>query len=446
MKLRTVTITTLLALFPVLPVLAEEPEQQSAPTTYPEFFEQNAIAVPSPDDLGPLFEAMADRRHVLLGESTHGTHEFYKWRDRISRHLISEEGFRFVAVEGDWQAIYRFNEYVKHRTDEDIDARTIMRNNITRWPQWMWANEDWAEFIEWLREFNADLPEDERAGVYGIDMQDPFDSMDAVLVWFAENDPENLEAVQESYEPFRNNDDGFVTYARQLAQGGPQLDEEIAAPAELLRARIAAGDSDVETWSIKQNALAIKRAEGQYRAMLVQGGGSWNARATYMHEAFQRLAERYGPESRGIGWAHNTHVGDSNYTNMSARGEVNIGHLMRQSQGENGVFILGFSKSTGQVVAGREWGASMSVMDIVAPRPGTFESQIRATEPETPVLYIFDENSRGDAFLNPGMQRAIGVVYNPPNEAWVPSILTRRYDALIHFEETTPLTPVVSGE
>lgn len=443
MKLKAVTITAIVALFPTVAVLAEE--EQSAPATYPEFFEQSGISIPSPDDLAPLYEAIGERRHVLLGESTHGTHEYYKWRDRISRHLISEKGFRYVAVEGDWQAIFRFNEYVKHRTEEGIDARTIMRRDITRWPQWMWGNEEWAEFIEWLREYNADLHEEERAGVYGFDMQDPFDSIEAVIAWFESNDPDSLEAVQESYAPFLNYDDGFVDYARHLARGGPQLDEEITTAVEILRARIAAGETDLDTWSAKQNALAVKRAEGQYRAMLTRGGGSWNARATFMHEAFLRLAERYGPESRGIGWAHNTHVGDSEFTNMSARGEVNIGHLMRQSQGENGVFILGFSKSTGQVVAGREWGATMSVMDILQPRPGTFESQIRATEPETPVMYLFDENSRQDAFLNPGMQRAIGVVYNPPNEAWVPTVLSMRYDALIHFEETTPLTPV-SGE
>lgn len=425
----------------ILPAETTGPQEATFPDNYPDFFESQGLPIDSIEDLAPLFEAIGERRFVLLGESSHGTHEYYRWRDLISRHLIEEKGFRFVGVEGDWQAIYRFNDYVKHRTPEGVDARTIMREQITRWPRWMWANEEWAEFLEWLREYNADLPEDQRAGVFGLDMQDPGDSMKAIISWFEENDTGNLERVQGAYQPFRQGRDSFVNYARSVARGGPVLDQQFTFAVDTLREHLEGGEFDKVTWAAKQNALAVKRSEAQYRAMVTQGPDSWNVRATHMHETFQRLAEIHGPESRGIVWAHNTHVGDSGYTDMVARGEVNIGHLTRQATGEDNVYILGFSTSRGSVVAARSWGDPMEVISILPPRPGTFESQISATDP-VQVLYQFGTESRTDAFLNPAMHRAIGVIYNPPGEAWVNTILSRRYDALLHIEETTPLNPV----
>src|SRR5687768_14099264 len=66
-----------------------------------------------PADLDPLLSLIGDARYVLLGEASHGTHEYYTWRAELSKRLIQEKGFSFIGVEGDWPDCYRVNRYVK---------------------------------------------------------------------------------------------------------------------------------------------------------------------------------------------------------------------------------------------------------------------------------------------------------------------------------------------
>src|SRR5438270_600288 len=72
-----------------------------------------------PDDLEPLLRLIGHSRYVLLGEASHGTAGYYHWRREISRRLITEKGFSFIAVEGDWPDCYRVNRYVKGLSDTD---------------------------------------------------------------------------------------------------------------------------------------------------------------------------------------------------------------------------------------------------------------------------------------------------------------------------------------
>lgn len=418
-------------------------EEQADPTQpYRDFFQDFAISVESVDDLSPMFEALADRRFVLLGESTHGTHEYYVWRDQISRRLISEKGFSFVAVEGDWNNIEHLNDYVKHRTSEDLEVLMLAKD---RWPEWMWANQEFAAFVEWLREHNRSLEPEQRAGIYGLDMQDPEGAAAEVLKWFARHDPEYHEQIEQAYDALLGHPGGLQGYAGHLAQGGERAERQAAGAVERLQELGGSGfscRSDKALWNAKQNALAVQRAEAQFNAM-ARGAEtrSWNKRAQHMHESFLRIADCHGDGSRGLVWAHNTHVGDAFATIMRTQGQVNIGQLLRQSEGVDEVFILGFSTHSGEVVAGSEWGGSRQVMAITPAQPGTIEALLHESD-LTQALLLFDGPGRHDDLIMPLNHRAIGVVYNPEQEGWVPSLMPWRYDALLYIDQTSALTPV----
>ncbi len=396
------------------------------------------VRVSSEADIAPLFDAIADRRFVLLGESTHGTHEYYRWRDRISRYLIREKGFRFVAVEADWDAMFQLNQYVKHRTPDELDLDTLLRG-LDRWPQWMWANEEFAAFLAWVRQKNATRSEQERIGVYGMDMQNPQASMNAVVQWFEENDPDAADAVKARYRAVRGVPDGFRRYAQWLAQGGERLTDDFVYVLERIREHHAETPHDPLVFAAKMNALAVVSAEAQHHAMVQRGPGSWNVRARFMDNAFRRLAERYGADSRGMVWAHNTHVGDASATEMLERGEVNIGQLLREDFGSGDVYILGFSTALGTVAAGSAWGAPMEIMEIFPPREGSLEGILYARDLDQTLLF-FDPDSERQEWNERIPHRAIGVVYRPPHEAYVMTVPARRYDALFFIRETRALS------
>ncbi|MDQ2076477.1 erythromycin esterase family protein [Marinimicrobium sp. ABcell2] len=420
-----------------------EPQEATPQEKYQQFFRNSAHAIATNDDLAPLYQAIGDRRFVLLGESSHGTREYYQKRAQISQHLITHKGFRFVGVEGDWPSIYRLNEYVKLRTDDEQNARAWTKQNITRWPSWMWANEEFLSFIEWLREHNAELDEDQRVGLFGLDMQDPESAITEVLQWLRENDKDNYEFAADVYSRILDFPEGMRGYARYLMGGGSRLNDEVADVAARLRAAMGENPAEAnkDLWVAKQNALVVKRAEAQFHAATTDGPESWNTRARFMHEQMLRIAERYGDQSRGIVWAHNTHVGDSAATDMRNRGEVNIGRLTRESEGSDQVFILGFGTNKGEVVAGHNWGAARQVMTVPPAQPSTYEALMHNSGLNTALL-LFTEEARSGALVTPLHQRAIGVIYRPPNEAYVPTILTLRYDGFLYIDETQALRPL----
>jgi erythromycin esterase-like protein len=416
---------------------------------YKQYISKNSTTIKTITDLKPMFEAIGERRFVLLGESTHGTHEYYSWRDVISRELISRKGFNFIAVEGDWQSIYRLNEYVKHRTPKEQTARSVMAQ-LTRWPMWMWANQEFADLLEWIRNHNISLPPERRVGVFGLDMQDPMDSMAAVLAWFRKHDRKNYVAVKAAYKTISDLPENFRGYVRGLAQGQPRRTKEVALPVQILRKLVMAKGVqkiDKYAWAAKQNALAVKRAEAQYHAMLTQSSANWNLRASYMKEAFLRIAERYGKNSKGIVWAHNTHVGDARATDMTRWDQVNIGQLLRESQGEAQVYILGFATHGGKVIAGANWGSPMQTMNIIPARPNSIEAIFRSCGLKQSLiiwdaaaaLIRKDPSHKMNTMIS---HRAIGVIYRPPNEAYVQTIMPLRYNATFYIDHTSPLKPL----
>lgn len=394
-----------------------------------------------PADLNPLLERIADARLVLLGEASHGTSEFYTWRAEISKRLITEMDFNFIAVEGDWASLYRLNRYVKAMDDEYASAREVMET-FDRWPVWMWANEETRELIEWMRAYNADRPFDKRVGFYGMDVYGEELSMRKVLSRLRALDEDLAGEIAAAYACFEPFGGSMHEYARAVALGAESCEEAVQRAHSTLReaARNLADRELYDFFAIKQNAKVVMNAEQHFRLMARQGPQSWNARVDHFYATVARLIALYGEGSRGVVWAHNTHVGDARATTMGNQGQRNIGQIAREQLGADMVAV-GFGTHRGTVQAGRAWGAPMETMIVPAGRPGSVEDLMQQVGAPS-LLFIFDGRAPWSEVRG---HRAIGVVYQPEREQfgnYVPTILPRRYDAFIFIEETTALQAI----
>lgn len=394
-------------------------------------------------DLDALIDRIGDARIVMLGEATHGTHEYYTWRSYISRQLIEKKGFNFISVEGDWPDCYKINRYIKGKSG--TSALEVLKT-FDRWPTWMWANWEIAALTEWLNNHNKTLHYQQRIGFYGLDVYSLWDSLYAVREYLQKVDPQALQKAEEAFqcfEPYKNDEGTSYAYASKMV---PDLcqDEVISLLQEIQR-KLPQYDSDEEmVFSTEQNALIAVNAEKYYRAMISGGPQSWNVRDSHMEETLERLLKFHGPNSKAIIWEHNTHIGDSRATDMTDEGMYNIGELVRTRYPQNEVALVGFGSYEGTVIAGSNWGASMKVMDLPEARDGSWEYLLHEAGNSNKLLFMND--IKGLPFFNKKIgHRAVGVVYRPHYESYgnyVPSILPLRYDAFIYIDKTSALHPL----
>jgi erythromycin esterase len=399
----------------------------------------------SQGDLDPLLDRIGKARYVLLGEASHGTHEFYAWRAELSRRLIAEKGFSFLAVEGDWPDCYRVNRYVKGYPDSGDSAREVL-HAFERWPTWMWANTDVVDLVRWLRRHNDPLPEEKMVGFYGLDVYSLWDSLYQILGYLGKNVPSAMPAVRRAFQCFEPYGEDVQEYARATRWFDATCeDEAVALLAELRRsARSYPDDGSEAQFNAEQNALVVKNAEHYYRTMVQGGPESWNIRDRHMTETLDRLMRQHGPQSRGIIWAHNTHVGDARFTDMAEEGMVNIGQLVREGHGGDGVMLVGFGSYRGRVIAGEEWEAPMKQLPVPPGRPGSWEDVLHRAGTDDRLL-LLDEARANEDFREERGHRAIGVVYHPEYERYgnyVPTVLPLRYDAFLFVNESRALRPL----
>lgn len=402
-------------------------------------------------DLDPLIEHIGDAQFVLIGEASHGTHEYYQWRALLTMRLIAEKGFAFVAVEGDWPDCYEVNRFVKGHGGDTTSAVEAL-GTFQRWPSWMWANREVAAFAEWMREHNRSRPENERVGFYGLDVYSLWDSMREVVSFLERVDPAAAREARRAYGCFEPYHGDEQAYARATAMVPTSCEEEAIAMLRTVRerAREYAGDEGRDAlFNAEQNALVAANAERYYRTMVRGGSASWNVRDRHMVETLERLVEHHGDGARAIVWEHNTHLGDARYTDMRRSGVVNVGQLVREAHGEgprdrDGVAIVGFGSHHGTVLAGEEWGAPARRMLVPEAPARSWEALLNAAGMGRDLLMLFDGSEDGGI---PGLEgwlehRAIGVVYDPTMERygnWVPSQIPRRYDAFLYIDETRAL-------
>jgi erythromycin esterase len=394
-------------------------------------------------DLDPLIERIGDAKYVLLGEASHGTHEYYTWRTAISKRLIQEKGFSFIAVEGDWPDCYRINRFVKGYSDAGSKALDVLKE-FKRWPTWMWANWEIAALTEWMHEFNGNRSAQNKVGFYGLDVYSLWESMDVIVRYLRREDPKAASLAIDAlrcFEPYEEGQD----YARAMLHLSASCTEEVVRLLKEVQKRSHQYDHDREaSLNAEMNARVIANAEEYYRSMVSFRDESWNIRDSHMVETLNALMKFHGRTAKAIVWEHNTHVGDARFTDMRNEGMHNVGQLMREQHNDGKeVYIVGFASYQGSVMAGRMWGGKMEKMNVPAAIKGSIE-EILHSESADDKLILFDSGRWGEKFDQYAGHRAIGVVYHPERERgnYVPTLLASRYDALIYIDETEALHPL----
>jgi erythromycin esterase len=394
-------------------------------------------------DLDRLVEHAAGARFVCIGEASHGTHEYYRWRAVLSRRLIEEHGFTWIGVEGDWPDCWRLNRWVRGQDDQHLDARGVLAG-FERWPTWMWANEEVAEFLDWLREHNAERPEPERVGLYGLDVYSLWDSLREIIGWLEANAPDALPAARQAWQcftPYREDPHEYAWSTRIVPQSCEA--DVVALLAEVRRRTLDRAGEDPDAFDAALNAMVAADAERYYRTMVGGDRRSWNVRDTHMADVVDLLAAHHGPGSKGLVWEHNTHIGDARATDMVEDGLVNVGQLLRERHAADGVVLVGFASYAGTVIAAGAWGDPEEVMEVPAARPGSHEDMLHQALGE-PAALVFGPDRSGPWLSGRYGHRAIGVVYHPWREAgnYVPTRMGGRYDALLWFQDTAALRPL----
>lgn len=403
-------------------------------------------------DVGALVEAIADARVVLLGEATHGTHEFYAMRAEISRRLIADHGFSAVAVEADWPDAYRVNRFVRGGADDATAAAAL--SGFQRFPAWMWRNSDVLAFVEWLRAHNQSRSAEARAGFYGLDLYSLHASMRAVLKYLAKIDPAAAERARQRYACFDRFGGEPQDYGYAATAGlTPSCEHEVLTQLLELRRRAAdyaSRDGRVardDYFFAEQNARLVANAEAYYRTMFRGRVESWNLRDRHMADTLGELLRflaRSQPDARVIVWAHNSHVGDARATEMGDTGELNVGQLVRQTFGASAV-LVGFTTHTGTVTAASEWDGPAERKTIQPSLEGSYERLFHDAGLTAALLPIRSDPELAAALAEERLERAIGVIYLPSTERrshYFKARLSEQFDYVVHIDDTTAVQPL----
>jgi erythromycin esterase-like protein len=404
-----------------------------------------------PGDYDAIVARARDTGIVLLGEASHGTHEFYRIRGDITRRLIDELGFSAVVVEADWPDAYRVNRYVRG-SGEDADALEALRD-FERFPQWMWRNADVLDFVGWLREHNDALPPGERAGFYGMDLYSLHGSIGAVLTFLDDVDPEAARRARYRYGCFEHfgEDPQAYGYAASFNLEHSCEEQAVSQLVELRRsaARYARNDGQMledEIFFAEQNARLVSNAERYYRSMFSGRASSWNLRDTHMADTIDELRahlERQGRAPQIVVWAHNSHLGDCRATEMSRRGELNVGQLMRERHGERALSV-GFTTYAGTVTAASDWDADAERKRVLPALPDSYELLFHDLGVGDFLLDCSKPETRA-ALAKPRLERAIGVIYRPETERvshYFQCALADQFDFVLHVDETRAVEPL----
>lgn len=410
-----------------------------------------AEPLPALDDpaFGRMFDRFADARIVLLGEASHGTSEFYRARDTITRRLIDAHGFTIVAVEADWPDAASIDRHVRHKP-----ARADAEPAFRRFPIWMWRNTDVEAFVDWLRAHNQDRAPEDRAGFYGLDLYNLGGSIRAVIDYLDEVDPAAAALARERYGCLTPWQSDPAIYGRlALTEGYARCEEQVTKMLRDLFAKsrdYAAWDGD-DFLDAAQNARLIANAEAYYRVIYEGAAASWNLRDKHMFETLELLLAAKGDDAKAVVWAHNSHIGDARFTDMGrSRDELNIGQLVRERHGAE-ARLIGLGTHSGTVAAATDWDGPMEVKCVNPSRPDSYERLAHDAGIPRFLLDLREGEHRAlrEALMTPRLERFIGVIYRPETERWShysEAILPRQFDAFVWFDETEAVTPLATRQ
>jgi len=422
---------------------AAEGEIVSAIAAFAEPFNSIAAA-----DLDGLLERIGEAKIVLLGEASHGTSEFYRMRERISQELITRKGFRFIAIEGDWPDVARLDHYVRH-----FEYPPSEWTAFARFPTWMWRNNEVRSFVDWLHAYNAKRRPQERVAIYGLDLYSLYTSIGSVLKYLDEVDPGSAQVARQRYGCLTPWQADPATYGHAALTGAYRTCEKevVQMLEDILDKQSAYAAHDGERFmDAVQNARLVTDAERYYRIMYYGSRASWNLRDNHMFETLKTLLNFHGSKAKAIVWAHNSHIGDAAATEMSARGEYNIGHLCREEFG-NAAFSIGFGTHSGTVAAASDWDGPMEVKAVLPSLKQSYERLCHETGRPRFMLPLRGRSAVevSKRLAKPRLERAIGVIYRPETELashYFQAVLPAQFDEYIWFDESHAVTPFETKE
>lgn len=403
-------------------------------------------------DFDSLLDLIGDSSFVLIGEASHGTHEFYKTRIDLTKRLIEERGFNVVAAEADWPDAWMVNRFVKDLGNAKNANEAL--SGFQRFPTWLWRNADVLSFVEWLKHYNQTIAKhDNKVGFYGLDLYSLYRSAGAVVDYLETVDPVAAKRARQRYACLSvfDSDEQAYGYAAALGLTKACEDKVIAELVDLQRRAVDYMQKDGcpamdEYFFVEQNARLVSKAQNYYREMFRGRISTWNLRDKHMMDTLVALGNnlrQHKKDMKVVVWAHNSHLGDARATEMSQRGELNLGQLVRQSFGDT-CCLIGFSGYTGTVTAASQWGAEAERKSVRPGLPGSIEELFHSVDLPSFVLTLKDPRLVF-AFRQPHLERAIGVIYLPETERYSHYFLTKlaeQFDAVIHFQETQAVEPL----
>ncbi|GAY13508.1 erythromycin esterase family protein [Mycobacterium sp. shizuoka-1] len=417
-------------------------------------------AIDAPGGVPPrdvLEDLIGDARVVLIGESSHGTHEFYQARAEITKWLIEAKGFNAVAAEADWPDAYRVNRYVRGLSGDSTPEEAL--RGFERFPAWMWRNSVVEDFVGWLRWHNGRCAADGRrqTGFYGLDLYSLHRSMQEVVAYLDTIDPSAAARARARYACFDHSDgdDGQAYgYAAAFGAGASCERQAVEQLVEMQRNALQylAADGELaedELFYAQQNAVTVRNAEAYYRGMFGGRVTSWNMRDKHMAKTLEALLAHLDKHSaaepaRVVVWAHNSHVGDARATEVSADGQLTIGQLAREQYGDQ-CRLIGFSTYRGTVTAASDWGGIAERKAVRPALAGSIEELLHETGKPAFLVPMHDGSPAAHVLEVVRLGRAIGVIYLPRTERQSHYFHVRpsdQFDAMIHIDSTRALEPL----
>ncbi len=405
------------------------------------------ISVNHPDDYTPLLTTAGTARFVLIGDSTHGSHEFYLERINISKRLITEHNFTLIAIEGNWPHVNRLNQYIQSRVS--ITAMQVMES-FTQYPDWLWNNKEMLDFIQWLREHNRHIEEgDHTVSLYGMDIFSLNQSRELVVEYLKTISIAAAKIAEQRYACFSAFDDDMDHYGQAVNNDPSHSCESTVTQQyrDFIDCRIPCSDfgsprNREAFFHAQQNALIVKNTEQKFRAFYRTESevSSWNVRDQHMQESLN-VQQQYLNNPKTIIWAHSSHLGNARATDMAIDGQLNMGQLLRL-QYPNQVFSLGMLTYAGHVVASDNWGAPAKVHVLLPAHPESNAALFHQWSVPRFVLFL-QQPFHITQWLNVSrLQRHVGVIYLPEDEMnahYSHTRLADQFDAILFIDDTTAL-------
>ena len=403
-------------------------------------------------DFNPLLDLIGDSRFVLLGEASHGTHEFYKARAQITKRLVQEKGFNVIALEADWPDALRVHRYIRAQSTDPSALMALQ--NFERFPRWMWRNADFLDLIGWLRSWNDGHKDQPKVGVYGLDLYSLHRSIESVIQYLGKVDPKLAAEAKRRYGCFEEFGDDPQSYGL-TASVHSSLSCEKEVVAQLVELQKHAADflkrdgqmAEDEFFFAEQNARVAANAEKYYRAMYRGRPNTWNLRDSHMADTLDALVEHLQGQqqpAKAIVWAHNSHLGDARSTEMGQRGEHNIGQLVRERH-DRAATLVGFTTYSGTVTAATDWDEPALRRRVLPGMRGSVEQLFHDTDVPNFLMIPREDQEVFDYLSQSLLERAIGVIYRPETERYshyFSAEIARQFDAIIHFDESRAVEPL----